>query len=90
MWAKTCINRHPKECRKFNTGNGWRFQDYCAYKHSQKLLATNQSDKIAVAEVTVKPEDLFKTLKDELNWMKIAMKAMEDNIKSSTNGLTKM
>ena len=71
-----------------HTSRGCRFQDSCAYKHSQKLLATNQSDvNIAVAQVTVKHEEEIKTLKDEINYMKIAMKAMEDIIKFLTNEL---
>ena len=42
---------------------------------------------MAVAQVTVKHEYEIKTLKDEINCMKIAMKAMEDNIKFLTNEL---
>ena len=79
----SCIKRHPKECRKFNTCNGCKFKDSCAYKHTKKLHFTNQSEiNKAVAEVTVKHEDEIKTMKDEMHSMKINFKAMEDKIKS--------
>ena len=75
----TWIKRHPKECRKFNTSNGCKFKDGCAYKHRKKLETTNQSEiNMAVAEVTVKHEDEIKTMKDEMCTMKITVKAMED------------
>ena len=79
----SCIKRQPK----FNTGNGCRFKDCCAYKHTEKL-ASNQSEiNKAVAEVTVKHEDEIKTLKDEMYNMKITVKAMEDKIQSLMNEL---
>ena len=79
----TCSKRHPKECKKFNTYNGCRFKEECAYKHKKESTSSNQGEiNKAIAEITVKHEDEIKTLNDEVQAMKINMKSMEDRMQS--------
>ena len=69
-----CPKRHPKSCKRFNSGNGCKHGEECAYNHKANVKVkevTELKDKIDNLEKTVakiskeieKFEQLEKTLK---------------------------
>ena len=59
---KQCIKRHPKECRKYKSNSGCRFNRECAYKHDAEKDFTNQNEiNDAVANVIIKQERISRT-----------------------------
>ena len=54
--VKNCLKRHPKECKKYKSTNGCRFNKECAYKHlDDKDNDFKNQDKIneVVANITL-------------------------------------
>ena len=56
-YPKSCHNRHPQRCRKYDLGK-CRFENGCAYKH---LKPTKNHDH---EELKVKVEALEKTVQE--------------------------
>ena len=53
---KECPRRHPKTCRRFNSGQECRFKEECAYNHIRKNPDEEQiilKEKVEVIEKTV-------------------------------------
>ena len=96
---KECPRRHPKTCRRFNSGQECRFKEECAYNHIRKNPDEEQiilKEKVEVLEKTV--SELTKKVKskenvqlekvdEEENVMKEKIEVLEKAVSELTNKL---
>ena len=68
--TKTCIKRHPRICKYFNTNNTCKFGEDCAYKHK---LTKEKSD---LNKLEAKVDILEKTVKA----MAVKIEVLEDKL----------
>ena len=65
--TKTCLKRHPRKCKKYETKNGCRFKFACAYQHSKHHVANEAGEIKTFIELKEKINHLENTVEELTN-----------------------